>query len=77
MNMILLLIIISALAIFLLVWFYLKDRRFLKKRVREILSEDMRKSVNLPTSQDQFPENLNAIQEKKSASKEILKKMNE
>ena len=77
MNMILLLIIISALAIFLLMWLYLKDRRFLKKRVREILSEEMRKSVNLPTSLDEFPKNLNAIQEKKSASKKILEKMNE
>lgn len=75
--MIVLLIIISALTVFLLVWLYLKDRRFLKKRVRDILSEEMRKSVNLPTSQDEFPKNLNEVQQKKLASQEILKKMNE
>ena len=75
--MIVLLIIISVLAIFLLVWLYLKDRRFLKKRTRDILSEEMRKSVNLPTSQDEFPKNLNEVQQKKRTSQEILKKMNE
>lgn len=75
--MIVLLIIISALTIFLLVWLYLKDRRFLKKSVRDILSEEMRKSVNLPTSQDEFPKNLNEVQQKKRTSQEILEKMNE
>jgi hypothetical protein len=60
-----------------LVWLYLKDRRFLKKRVRDILSEEMRKSVNLPTNQDQFPKNLNGVQQKQRTSQEILKKMNE
>ncbi len=53
--MLVLLIIISALAVFLLVWLFLKDRRFQKKRIRDILSEEMRKSVNLPTNQDRFP----------------------
>lgn len=75
--MIVLLIIISALTIFILVWLYLKDRRFLKKRTRDILSEEMRKSVNLPTSLDEFPKNLNEVQQKKRTSQEILEKMNE
>lgn len=75
--MIVLLIILSALTIFLLVGFYLKDRRFLKKRVRDILSEEMRKSVNLPTGYDEFPKNLSEVQQKKTTSKKILEKMNE
>lgn len=75
--MIVFLVITSVLTIFLLVWLYLKDRRFLKKRVRDILSEEMRKAVNLPTSLDEFPKNLNEVQQKKRTSQEILKKMNE
>lgn len=75
--MLVLLMSVSVLTIFLLIWWYLKDRRFLKKRVRDILSEEMRKAVNLPTAQDEFPKNLNDVQQKKRTSQEILKKMNE
>lgn len=64
---------IGALIIFLLVR---RQRRFLKKDLKEVISSDMKKELNLPTQDNSFSKELERESSKSSASKEIVKTMN-
>jgi hypothetical protein len=54
-----------------------RDRLFLKKNARDVVSKDMRKVLNLPTTDDQFPLDLAKKDYAKTPSAKMMREMNE
>lgn len=57
-------------------WFFYRDRNYLKKELREVVSEDMKPILNIPTDKSEFPGQLLQKQGSKKASRKILEDMN-
>lgn len=57
-------------------WFFYRDRRYLKKKLRDVVSEDMKPLLNIPTPENGFSEQLTQKQKDKKASQKILEDMN-
>jgi hypothetical protein len=62
--------------LFVASWFFYRDRRYLKKKLREVISEDMKPLLNIPTEENGFSEQLTQKQKDKKASRKILEDMN-
>lgn len=74
MEFVFLLVLGSVVTLFIL----RKDRLYRKKPLKEVLSENVRKEVNLPTEDDEFPQKFSKKQIKQeSLSKKILQSINE
>jgi len=71
-----LLVIIIASLLFLL-WLFRRDRKYMSKQTRDIVSDDMKRILNIPTSEDQFSNDVEASISQKKPSKEILKSFND
>lgn len=71
------LIYLTSLLLFVVILFWRRERRFLKKSVREALSEEMKVELNLPGTNPHFEKKL-ALQDQtqKRASRKILEEMN-
>ena len=57
--------------LFLIGWIIYKDRRYLKKNTRDVVSDDMKKILNIPMPDDKFNEDIQRHTSKASASKKI------
>lgn len=69
--------ILTVIALLIVLLILRRDRLFLKKETRDIVSEDMKKVLNLPTSQDQFPKDLAKKDYSKTVSAKVWREMNE
>lgn len=58
-------------------WLFLKDHRFSRKDLKENLNLEMKKILNIPTSEDSFPEDLETRSKTKQPSQKILEDMNQ
>ena len=54
-----------------------RDRTYLKKETRDIVSEEMKKRLNIPTKDDQFFERLKKDEKAKKASEKLMREMNQ
>lgn len=62
---------------FLFVFYFVtKDRRYLKKSTRDVVSEDVKKLLNIPTKSDEFPNKVLQKMPKTSASTRLLAELN-
>lgn len=57
-------------------WFFYRDRRYLKKKLRDVVSEDMKPLLNIPTEKSEFSGQLTQKQKDKKTSQKILEDMN-
>lgn len=70
-------LIIISIVFFCLVGFWLfKDRQYLKKDTQDVIGEEMKKILNIPTPSDKFPKIFHGPTKKKRASQNILEGMN-
>ena len=67
---------IGIVLLFVAGWFFFRDRRYLKKKLRDVVSEDMKPILNIPTEENVFSEQLTQKQKDKKASRKILEDMN-
>lgn len=58
-------------------WFRHKDRRYLKKDLRETVSPEMKIKLNLPHSHTHFEKSLAERRDKRPASRRILEDLNQ
>lgn len=71
------LFIMTALVLLVLLYFVARDRRYLKKKTRDVVDDDMKKILNIKTEDATFPEKLEKKQKTGRPSREILAAMNE
>ena len=76
------LFVVTLLIILLAGWWYYRDRQYLKKQTEEVISDDMKKILNIPTKGDQFPKDVQKYRGQKSRGKkrishEIITLLNE
>lgn len=68
---------IILLSVIVLIWLYRRDQKFFHQEIKDVLSDDMKAAINMPTDGDMFNQELDGIQKKTSVSSiEIIKKMN-
>lgn len=71
------LIFITIFCLVIVIWLFKRDRQYRQKNIEDVVSNDLKKDLNLPTKDDLFPSELKKRTDKESPSKEILKGMNE
>lgn len=71
------LILFIALILGIIIFLYYRDRKYRQKELESVVSEDVKKILNLPSDDDGFSKTLDRRSKGDSASKEILKGMNE
>jgi len=72
-------ILFIATILFLVIVFilYKREHQFLKKNTKDVINDDMKKYLNLPTAGDQFEKQFGQSSQKKQYSKKLLKEMNQ
>ncbi len=56
---------------------FLKDRRFLNKNLKDNLSDELKRGLNISTNEDSFSKDLEMRRNTKQASQKILEEMNQ
>ena len=57
-------------------WLYQRGKRLRSRELKEVMSKEVKRMVNLPVEDDTFPDVMTGIQGKK-ASRKLLKLVNE
>lgn len=68
------LITVAGLAV--LFWLIGKERRYRQKQLRDVVSDEMKKELNLPAVDNSFAKNLEDRRQRKKTSQEILRDFN-
>ncbi len=71
-----LLFFITTIVLIFVIWYWRRERAYLKKGLREVVSEDMKKELNFPHDGATFDADLAKKQHEKRASRTILDEMN-
>lgn len=70
------LICVSLIALILVVYFVRRERRYLKKNIKDVVNDDIKKLLNIPTNDALFPKSLEQKPQKPKASTKILHEIN-
>jgi len=73
MTLVIFILILLGISLYL----FLKDRRFLNKNLKDNLSDELKRGLNISTNQDSFSKDLETRQNTKQPSQKILEEMNQ
>lgn len=68
---------VTLVAFIVVLYFVRRDRQYLKKDITEVLSPEMKKILNIKTTEDQFEQDLAKKAKSHKTSERILRGMNE